>query len=269
MNIKELMRLIGLQPELQASILDFCHSFSFDLIAQPLKDIYIYDRMQQAYTEIQNILGDDPGHMKMLGCMLKASADAYSVYRELGIDDAIYVATMGCYTRFLKETFEISGTLDFDRYWWTTRQAGCHLFRIGALEYERKCLESDTVIAIHIPSDADLSPKAVEQSFEMARAFCDKIFPALSGRPFQCHSWLLDPQLKNMLSNQSNILNFQTRFEIYNPGEISSEFIAWLYKRNPDTDLAKLPENTSLQRNVKKHLLSGGVIRNAYGITMG
>lgn len=31
------------------------------------------------------------------------------------------------------------------------------------------------------------------------------------------------------------------------------------------TDYAALLENMSLQRNIKKHLLSGGVIRAAYG----
>ena len=32
-----------------------------------------------------------------------------------------------------------------------------------------------------------------------------------------------------------------------------------------NTACSALPENTSLQKNVKNHLLSGGVIRNAYG----
>ena len=30
-------------------------------------------------------------------------------------------------------------------------------------------------------------------------------------------------------------------------------------------DYDTLPEKTSLQRNMKKHILSGGVVRNAYG----
>ncbi|MCH5297685.1 MAG: hypothetical protein J1E85_08440, partial [Ruminococcus sp.] len=38
----------------------------------------------------------------------------------------------------------------------------------------------------------------------------------------------------------------------------------WLFNTK-STDFATLPESTFLQRNMKKHLLSGGVIRNAYG----
>jgi hypothetical protein len=67
-----------------------------------------------------------------------------------------------------------------------------------------------------------------------------------------------------MLKDSSNILSFQTRFEIFNEGEIGTDFIEWLYNTE-STDYAMLPENTSLQRNMKKYILSGGVIRNAYG----
>ncbi|WP_442912074.1 hypothetical protein [Lachnoclostridium sp. MSJ-17] len=38
----------------------------------------------------------------------------------------------------------------------------------------------------------------------------------------------------------------------------------WLFNTK-QTDCSALPENTSLPKNVKNYLLSGGVIRNAYG----
>lgn len=67
-----------------------------------------------------------------------------------------------------------------------------------------------------------------------------------------------------MLNNDSNILYFQNLFEIIDEGEVGSDFLEWLY-HTKSTDYAALPENTSLQKNVKKHLLSGGAIRNTYG----
>jgi len=67
-----------------------------------------------------------------------------------------------------------------------------------------------------------------------------------------------------MLNEKSNIVSFQNRFEIFDEGDVDMEFIEWLFYTK-SIDLQKLPEETSLQRNVKKHLLSGGVIRNAYG----
>lgn len=171
---------------------------------------------------------------------------------------------MRCFTRFINETYKMTGEMCFDRYWWTTRQVGCHLFRIGELEYEIKHIDKDVVIGIHIPSDVDFSPLTVEKSLQDAHKFFTKYFPSLSDAEYRCHSWLLDSQLKGMLNNNSNIIYFQNRFEIVDEGEAETEFIEWLYNTK-STDYSILPENTSLQINVKKHLLAGGVIRNAYG----
>lgn len=63
-------------------------------------------------------------------------------------------------------------------------------------------------------------------------------------------------QLKEMLNDSSNILSFQNRFEIFDEGEIGTDFIEWLYNTK-STNYDTLTENTSLQRNMKKHLLSG------------
>ena len=207
-------------------------------------------------AELQTILGEDTDNIKILACMLKASADLYDIYIEMGISDEIYFATMRCYMRFIDETHKMTGRLYFDRYWWTTRQAGCHLFRIGELEYEMKHIDGSIVIGIHIPSDADFSPSAVDASIANARRFFAKYYSDLSNAEYRCHSWLLDHQLRGM--------HFQNLFEIIDEGEVGSDFLEWLY-HTKSTDYAALPENTSLQKNVKKHLLSGGVIRNAYG----
>jgi hypothetical protein len=68
-----------------------------------------------------------------------------------------------------------------------------------------------------------------------------------------------------MLKSDSNIVSFQNRFEIVDEGEADTEFIEWLYNTK-STDFSTLPENSYLQCNVKEHLLSGGVIRNSYGV---
>ena len=67
-----------------------------------------------------------------------------------------------------------------------------------------------------------------------------------------------------MLKEGSNILGFQNRFEIFDEGQADTEFIQWLYNTK-STNYQDLPEKTSLQRNMKKYIISGGEIRNAYG----
>lgn len=264
MELLQLCSLIGLQPELEAKTAAFAEDFEFQRIQHLLLQFRDYPKMTEARVQLRSVLGEDPDGIRILTCMLKASADAYEVYRERGFGHGIYVDTMKCYPRFIRETYERTGRLCFDRYWWTTRQAGCHLFRIGTLEYEIKQMENNTVIDIHIPSDADLSPAAVDASVHEAKSFFAKHFPELTGCQYRCHSWLMDPQLKSMLKDDSNILHFQKRFTLFDPGEAGSEYIQWVFKTDA-TDTALWPEDTSLQKGIKQHIEKGGVIREAYG----
>ena len=264
MNISTLCDRINLQPEIKSRVLKFSNEFDFNSVNDQLRGFQNYEKMSESLAELQSILREDTDNIKILSCMLKASADVYEIYKGKGISDDIYFDTMKCYTRFIDETYKMTDKLYFDRYWWTTRQAGCHLFRIGELEYEMKHIDGVIIIGIHIPSDVYFSPTAIDESLSNAKRFFAEYFPELSNAEYRCHSWLLDRQLKEMLNESSNILNFQNRFEIFDEGEVGTDFIEWLYNTK-STDYAVLPESTSLQKNVKKHLLSGGVIRNAYG----
>lgn len=267
MDILTLCNKINLQLEIKDSVLAFEKDFDFKVVDEQLKDFFIYKNMKKARTELQLILGEDNDNIKMLTCMLKASVTAYEIYKLKNISDDIYFSTMKCYARFIDETYKRTGKLYFDRAWWTTRQAGCHLFRIGTLEYEKNSNNHKVTIEIHIPSDADFSPSIVNQSLENAKKFFHQYYPETKNAEYCCHSWLLDNQLKKMLKEKTNIINFQKRFEIIDSGEIDTEFIQWVFNKNftNSTDYMHLPENTSLQRNIKNHLLFGGVIRTSYG----
>ena len=264
MNILTLSNKIDLQEEIKAQVLEFSSTFDFDRVNELLASFQQYERMPDVLKELQDILGDDSNGIKILTCQLKASSNIHQLYQSKGISDDIYFATMKCYTRFINETYKITGKMCFDRFWWTTRQAGFHLFRIDALEYEMRPDNGNIIIDIHVPSDADFSPSSVDESINKARLFFKEYFPELSITMYQCHSWLLDKQLRGMLKENSNILSFQNRFEIYDDGEIDKGVLDWLFNTR-SSDYKSLPENTSLQRNVKKHLLSGGVIRSSSG----
>ena len=171
MELLALCDEIQLQPEIKSRVLEFANGFDFSSVNKQLKGFRNYEKMSEALTELQAILGEDTDNIKILSCMLKASADVYDIYQAKGISNEVYFATMKCYPRFISETYQMTGKLYFDRYWWTTRQAGCHLFRIGELEYEMKHNEDKIVIDIHIPSDVDFSPPAIDESLANARQF--------------------------------------------------------------------------------------------------
>ncbi len=265
MDITTLCNSINLQSEMKSRVLEFASGFDFQAVDGLLKKFRMHGERQNALKELQMLLGEDTDHVRVLACMLKASADLYDFYREKGISDEIYVDTMKCYPRFIGETYRMTGKFCFDREWWTVRQAGGSLFRIGELEYEIEETEHNKVIELHIPSDADFSPDAVSRSLARAERFFAECFPEIVFAAYHCHSWLMDRQLEGMLREESNIIRFQRRFEIADEGEADTGCIEWVFQSRTD-DFAELPERTTLQRKMKRHLLSGGVIRDAHGV---
>lgn len=116
MDILTLCNKIKLQPDIKSRVLEFADNFDFNTVDKQLMDFLIYEKMNDAQLELQAILGDDEDNIKILTCMLKASADAYEIYKTKGISDKIYFDTMKCYTRFINETYKMTGRLCFDRY---------------------------------------------------------------------------------------------------------------------------------------------------------
>lgn len=105
----------------------------------------------------------------------------------------------------------------------------------------------------------------LEYSYAMSQTFFSEHFPKYRYRIMTCRTWLLDPVLKNLLPASSRILNFQSDYQIINITHDDKGFIIRVFKKRYD-DYSLLPENTTLQRNLKKLLLSGGDIGLATGI---
>ena len=264
MDILNLCEQINLQPEIKKQVEDFVKHFDFTQIDEIQKGYLVYEDMQKTLEQVQKILGYDENGIKILACLLNASSKNYQVYQEKSISDKIYFDTMKCFTRFINEAEQITKKPCFDLYWWATRQAGCHLFRLGELEYEAVLKKNELNVYIHIPSDARLNKELVDASLEQAFQFFEKQYPQFEKTEFYCHSWLLDNQLKMFLGKDSNIISFQNRFTVLEEGQADPYLNKWLFNTD-STDCATFCENTSLQKNVKNHLVNGGIIKSVLG----
>lgn len=221
-----------------------------------------FDRAEEGYRGLAQLLGEDD--MAMLACQMEAAARCCDKMTALGVPETVMVETMKCFTRFLGETLEMTGEERFDREWWTWRQTGGRLMRMGQLEYE--LVPENKVISVHIPSDAVFTPENVDASLALAHELLAKVYPHWSGADYVCHSWLLSPELGKLLKEGSNILSFQNRFRITQVEPDAKDFYGWLFRVKEDTPVEELPENTTLQRSVKQRLLAGGNIGCARGV---
>ncbi len=221
-----------------------------------LKLLMQSDYWDEGLAQLKEALGEDPNGMKRLCCMLRCALKAKAEYDRLGIDDGIYIATMGAFSRFVREYRESYGCYGFNRGSWTPRQVSCRLFRIGQLEYELTTLDGAPVVSLHIPTDVDLRPEVLRPSIQEGLETLYRLFPALRGKKVYCHSWLLSPLLKDFLPAGSNILRFQELFDIEIEGIPGNDVLLWVFK-NPKLPKEDYPENTSLQRKLKQFFLSG------------
>ena len=81
MDIHTLGERINLQLEIKSRVFAFSTDFDFTIVDEQLKSFRNYEKMSEALTELQAILGEDTNTIKILSCMLKESADVYDVYQ--------------------------------------------------------------------------------------------------------------------------------------------------------------------------------------------
>lgn len=266
METEELYHLIGLQPEMIQELRWVSKKTDLVQIDLYLEQMTDMKTAVWAYESLRTLLTEDPGNMKMLYCQLECARRVFERYQKKHISKTVYTDTMKCFTRFIEECKKKNGCMFFDRGWWTYRQVSMNLFRIGELEYQFEEYEGERIIGIHIPSDADLSKEAVDHSLQQAGDFFQTYYSEYEYKRYSCDSWLMSPVLKSVLSEKSNILSFQNRFDIVRENKEDKEYIEWLFQVPEETDYADLPVRTDLQKKIRELLLAGGNVGSAYGI---
>ena len=272
-NILSLAEELNIPPEVR-SLLTLSPDIPIAALASP-------ETAETAWKETTALLPawEDDNGMAQLTAVLAAACKTRKLYRRTGISDEIFLSTMGCLPRFLAETKAITGRWAFDRGFWTWRQTGCLLFRLGELEYEYAPAErepcsriqpGDPVLHVHIPSDAVLTRERLDASYAHARRFY-----SAEGAPFcknglpkamVCDSWLLSPALDELLPETSGIRQFAGDYERIRISGEDTDFYRWLFRKAAPVPLPELPEDTSLQRAVKARLAAGGKIGSAWGV---
>lgn len=133
-------------------------------------------------------------------------------------------------------------------------------------EWKKILSGGDKVIGLHIPPVGPLTPELVDRTLAEIRDFFAKYYPDYDYKGFVCSSWLMDPQLDDMLGDNSNIAKFGRRFKKATSKSAGKGVFFFIFKIPGDEiDYNALPENTSLERKLKEHYLNGKVIYEMRG----
>lgn len=192
--------------------------------------------------------------------------DAHCAFQDRGVSDRIYYDTCSDIAVWCRDVYKKIGKWGLRELEWVSKSIRQQLYRIGRLQYEPLTESDDELIRlfwpecdlsvytqilnVHIPAEEPLDPAAVHASVQSAGAFFSK------AECLVCVSWLLSPELKLLLPENSNILNFQSQFQIVktiHPFRQAEERVFGCVRE----DVYSYPEETSLQRSLKQYLLKG------------
>ncbi|MEO8828592.1 acyltransferase domain-containing protein [Lapillicoccus sp.] len=222
----------------------------------------------------------DPDVAAYLPVLALAAAlpDTLAWSRSRGIPADVEAASMRDVGRMLRRNRQWEGEpgLGDELARWLTRHLTGAIHEIGRLQYERVRLgtwtgtqlaaaglpvgPADLALSLHIPqTGTPLSPGPVDESFAAARRFFRRRFPDASLTHVVCDSWLLDPQLAGYLAADSNLVSFQRRFTLIPPttDDADSSIRKFVFADTTSPSDA-LPQRTTLERAVVRHLQQGG-----------
>lgn len=251
MDIKKLTDEIRLPKEGKECVLRFEME---ENMYQEWKDLFYCNR--EGFW--QTLKKEENKEQLLLYLYLRFACDLYPEFQKRNISDRIYFDTFYDFTiwfeRYRKKTGK-TGLMEGD---WLSLPLDMKIFRLGRLQFEKN--PEKRILHVHIPEGEPLTEEACTEAFKQAEQFFGDAYEM-----FDCESWLLSPKLKKLLDENSSIIKFQNRFAIKD--------IIYTFRQAEERvfgeireDKESYPENTRLQRALKKFVMEGNDVGMGYGI---
>lgn len=177
--------------------------------------------------------------------------------------------------------YKING-IRFSQMIWGSFFMKGNLIQIGRLQYEigaknfdklnKYFKEEHQYIYIHIPRGEDLNEKDVDESLDLVDKYIKRYYPELKSMKlaYYTQTWLLSPEVKEILSDDSNIVKFQNKFNIKEYEENISDFLNFIFGVvMGENNYKDLPERTFLQRELKRKILNNEILHLGLGFVKG
>jgi hypothetical protein len=202
-------------------------------------------------------------------------------HRAHGVPDDVSDSTVGALARHGETHALKHRSIGVDAGWWVLPILRGEILQVRNLKFHLVHLEVGTLaprpwldatsialhgegfrpgdlsLGVHIPARIDLSPDALDETFERAREVLPAVWPSTSRRLATCQSWMLDDRLIAALGDDSNIVRFQRRFHLIDPYEDDVDTVAYFVFGREGGDVTELRATTRVQRAVLDVLSTG------------
>lgn len=202
------------------------------------------------------------------------------IYKSVGLPDELCLDGLRDLVYKNRECIKVCG-VPGTRTQWFQKFFTLERFALGRLEYDvrvwdmedysRYLKKGDHVFGCHIPSSGPLTPESVMDSIKKLYVFAkDKNLLNDGMLAISCATWLIYPPMVELLSKDSNIRQFHDIFDmiiVNHREEDPYPNLEWIFYKGYDgpESLKTMPEDTALQKTLKKFYLEGGT----QGVGMG
>ena len=269
MNLQRLCEEIRLPAEAM-EVLEAYRTMDDDVYAD-YKRAFLGNR----FAFFEEIKRDSQYRGLLLYLFVRFAVDAHEQYRALGIGDDVYFDTFSDIRIWCLNCARYYGEYGIDEYGWLQEHVQLRLFRLGRLQFQPCPIDREVwvdgttvfrnqiVLNVHIPEGEPLDIRMAEESFARACTFFRGITPV-----FMCHTWLLYPGRTEILPPDSNIVQFQRFFHVYDVDRHSRQAEQRIFIQALD-DPSGYEARTTLQRSAKAYLASGGKLGSGSGVSLG
>ena len=233
-----------------------------------------YEKNNEVIKEIANLSGVKKETVLLIVYILM-SKKLKEYYELKGYSEEMWIDAMSDLKDRLNECFAVKGIWGSATDWFA-RFYNFNLFALGRLQFNYATLyadydnkdvrlkKGDKVIGVHIPGGRPLDKSEVLDSFIKAKEFFRKDFDGQI--PFVCKTYLFHASMSNLYKPTSNLKYFMDLFDVYYQEETEKNLDAWRVFNCEVEDYNELPENTSLQKGLKRFLQDGGKMGIGVGI---
>lgn len=204
---------------------------------------------------------------------------AKEVYAEHGLSEELFYHTMADLRYKLEECRAVKGICGSFVAYWFQEFFELRRFAFGRLQFETKkfgfeyekdgikLMPDTTVLNVHIPRSGErLNEDDCLKAFAMAKEFFKD---ELGDTPAaMCHSWILFPKNKELLSGGSNLIKFMDLFDVFRWHYTTENQDLWRFFDTDEQNPERLPTDSSLHRAYVTYLKQGGRTGSGYGVRL-
>ena len=221
-----------------------------------------------------NLLEASDDLTRLAICLNYAKAVTAETYRKLNIPREIFIDTLHDVAIWC----ENNCNRGLKNYCWILNHLKAELFKIGRLQYQLYKCDNDTLeydylpfdigdnlIYVHIPQGEKLIYRDCLISLKSAKEFFERHFPEFEYEFFFTESWLMYRENQLFMIPDSNILQFQTLFDIVYSVPDDEQAIQRIFGKRRKHPIF-YPAKTALQKQAKRFMLKGGMLGTGIGI---